>query len=101
MNTGFVNAVEMLPMPRAAGLDAAQLDGTRCVWCSRNPELGLGPRISVIAGALKRWEPRACRPCTSREAERVYGIHVRTCPRCSHRDPCPDSQALHALALQH
>lgn len=96
------SAAEMLPMPKAADLAPAQMDGTVCVWCARTPDGGgivLGPRISAIAGALQRWFPRACRACAGREAARVYQLHIKTCARCSHQDYCPDSQALHELAL--
>ncbi|MFF1548721.1 hypothetical protein [Streptomyces sp. NPDC058291] len=98
MNDGFVSAAEMLAVPRAADLDGEQVDGKRCVWCSGAASMQLGPRLSVIGGTLQRWEPRGCRPCARREAGRVYGIHITTCARCSHRDYCPDSQALQALA---
>ena len=104
MNAGFVNAVEMLPMPKLPGLAATQVDGTVCVWCGNHPDGGgirLGPRISVIGGALQRWEPRACRRCTGLEAARVYRLHLTTCARCMHRDHCPDSHALHALAEEY
>ena len=97
------SAAEMLPMPKAAGLTAAKMDGTVCVWCGRTPDGGgvkLGPRISVIAGALKRWFPRACRACAGKKAASVYQLHIQTCARCSHQDYCPDSRALHALALE-
>lgn len=103
MTTGYTCAAAMLPMPRTAGLASEQMDGTVCVWCARTPDGGgivLGPRISVIGGSLRRWEPRACRPCASRQAARVYGIHIGTCARCSHGDFCPDSHALHRLALE-
>lgn len=96
-------AVEMLPLPMAAGLASAQIDGTTCVWCGRTPDGGgikLGPRIRRTAEGLVRWHPRACRACAGRQAARVYKIHVTTCPRCTHRDYCPDSQALYALALE-
>ncbi|GKQ36907.1 hypothetical protein [Streptomyces sp. A012304] len=98
MNAGFVNAAEMLAVPKAARLARARVTGQLCVWCGKTPEMGIGPRLSVIDGVLQRWLPRACQSCASREAARVYGIHIRTCPRCSHRDYCPDSRALHALA---
>lgn len=103
MTTGYACAAEMLAMPKTTGLAPEQMDGTVCVWCARTPDGGgivLGPRISVIAGSLRRWLPRACRPCAGREAARVYGIHIGTCARCSHGDFCPDSQALRALALE-
>lgn len=102
MNLEFVSAGAMLPVPRAAALDVKQIDGTVCVWC-RGPaddRIDLGPRISPIAGVLKRWQPRACRACAGRNAARVHQLHIRTCARCSHRDYCPDSRALYGLVLE-
>jgi hypothetical protein len=102
MHPGFVNATEMLPVPRAAGLTRDQVEGKVCVWCGGSPDdhIDLGPRISVVRGKLQRWFPRACQACTGRNAIRVYRLHIGTCARCSHRDYCPDSAALHALALR-
>ncbi len=102
MNTGFVSAAEMLPMPRPGALSRDQVDGKVCVWCGGEPDdrIALGPRISPIAGTLKRWLPRACCPCAGRSASRVYQLHVRMCPRCSHGDYCPDGRALYGLALE-
>ena len=100
----FASAAEMLPTPKVADLTDAQIDGSVCVWCERTPDGGgikLGPRIRPTARSVERWFPRACRACAGREAARVYKIHVTTCARCGHRDYCPDSQALYALALQH
>lgn len=96
-------AVELLPMPRTHTLSAEQIDGAACVWCAKKvSDTGrkLGTRIRVAEGTVKRWRPRACRPCIGAQAARVYRLHVRTCGRCSHRDYCPDSQALHRLALE-
>ncbi|MEH0582829.1 hypothetical protein QA942_01445 [Streptomyces sp. B21-106] len=98
MNPGFVGAAEMLAVPRAAGLASERIDGKRCVWCAGPASMDLGPRLSVIDGVLQRWEPRGCRSCVRREAGRVYDIHVTTCARCSHRDYCPDREALARLA---
>jgi hypothetical protein len=100
VNPGFVNAPEMLPVPKAAGLAPERVEGKRCVWCGSAASVELGPRLSVVDGALKRWEPRACRSCARREAGRVYDIHITTCARCTHRDYCPDSQGLYTLALR-
>jgi len=100
VNPGFVCAVEMLPVPKAAGLARKRIAGTCCVWCGQTAALALGTRLSVIDGTLKRWEPRACQSCARREAGRVYDIHITRCARCSHRDYCPDSHALHELALE-
>lgn len=100
MNPGFVTAVEMLPVPKAADLTPERVAGERCVWCGNGADMGIGPRLSVVGGVLQRWTPRACRPCAGREAVRVHGIHIRTCARCSHHDYCPDSQALHTLGVK-
>ncbi|MEU5281134.1 hypothetical protein AB0G87_32540 [Streptomyces asoensis] len=94
-----MNAVEMLRVPKAADLAPERVEGKRCVWCGGAVSVDLGPRLSVIGGKLTRWEPRGCRSCVRREAGRVYDIHVTTCARCTHRDYCPDSKALYALAL--
>lgn len=99
-----IAAVEMLPMPKAHTLTGEQIEGKTCVWCAKRlgegVGLSLGPRIRVAPGGVRRWLPQACRPCTGVEAARVYQLHIRTCARCSHRDYCPDSIALHTLALE-
>lgn len=97
MHPGFVTGVEMLPVPKACDVAPERVDGTRCVWCGKGPAVDLGPRISPIGGTLQQWAPRGCRSCVGREAARVYGLHVGTCPRCSHGEYCPDSQALRKL----
>lgn len=99
MSAGVVDGVEMLPMPKAAGLARKRINGTVCVWCGSTPTMPLGPRLSVIRGKLLRWHPQACQPCVSKEAARVYRLHGDTCARCSHHDYCQDLSLLHALAL--
>jgi hypothetical protein len=99
VHPGFVNAAEMLRVPKAADLAPERVEGKRCVWCGGADTVVLGPRLSVIGGTLNRWHPRGCRPCTRREARRVHGIHITTCARCTHRDYCPDAKALYELAL--
>ncbi|MFI5800227.1 hypothetical protein [Streptomyces sp. NPDC051677] len=99
LHPDFVRPLEMLPVPKAAGLPVERVEGKRCVWCGGPTSVELGPRLSVIGGTLKRWEPSACRPCARREAGRVYDIHIRACARCSHYDYCPDARALYTLAL--
>ncbi|WP_327180664.1 hypothetical protein [Streptomyces sp. NBC_01334] len=99
MDSDFVDAAEMLPVPKAAGPASVRIDGKRCVWCGGAASMDLGPRLSVIDRVLKRWEPRGCRSCAKREARRVHDIHITTCARCIHRDHCPESNALYALAL--
>jgi hypothetical protein len=104
VNAGFVSAVEMLPMPKIDSLTPAQIDGLTCVWCGRTPDGGgivLGPRLSAVAGALRRWAPRGCRPCTGRKAAYVYQLHLTMCARCTHRDYCDDSHALRDLAQEY
>jgi hypothetical protein len=96
----YVSAVSMLPVPKAAGMPAERVEGKRCVWCGGPASIELGPRLSVIDGTLKRWEPRSCRSCARREAGRVYDVHITRCARCSHGDYCPDSHALYTLALR-
>jgi len=96
-----VCATEMLPVPRAADLGAEQVDGAACVWCGKAPDIGIGLRISVFTGTLRRWLPRACHACVGSQAVRVYRLHISSCARCSHRDYCPDSRALHELALEY
>ncbi|WP_333736359.1 hypothetical protein [Streptomyces sp. IBSBF 2806] len=98
MNPSFVNATEMLAVPRAEGLSPERIDGKRCVWCGGAKTVNLGPRISAIGGALQQWFPRGCQPCTRREAKRVHSIHITTCARCTHADYCPDSEALYRLS---
>ncbi|QJT04334.1 hypothetical protein G9272_31955 [Streptomyces asoensis] len=96
-------AAEMLPMPKVHTLTPEQIDGTACPWCSKplgDTGMKLGPRIRVADGAVRRWLPRACRKCVGVQAARVYRIHIGSCARCSHRDYCPDSRALRALALE-
>ena len=100
MNPGYSVAVEMLPMPRVTTLQPEQIEGTVCVWCASTPNLGLGPRISVMGGALARWFPRACTTCAATEAGRVVAIHIRSCHRCTSRAYCQDARALHALAAK-
>jgi hypothetical protein len=90
----------MLPLPCVATLDAERRDGQKCVWCSGDPSVSLGPRIGVVRGYLERFQPRACLSCVTGEAARVYGIHRRNCRRCGGATYCPDGRALYALAHQ-
>lgn len=99
----YGTAVELLAMPKTHTLTKKKLSGTVCVWCGKHLDedgLKLGPRLRVASGGVQRWLPRACRPCAGREAARVCAIHITTCARCSHHDYCPDSRALHRLALE-
>lgn len=95
------DAGELLPLPRTDGLTQPQLDGETCVWCSVKPRVPfrLGIRLSSHRGRLLRWTPIAHKRCASTRAARVHRIHIQSCARCSHGDYCPDSRALHALAL--
>lgn len=97
MHTGFVNATEMLPMPRATGLPIDRIEGERCVWCGHPPSVDLGPRLSTLDGSLHPWHPKGCAACTRREAQRVYRIHISNCARCDRSHYCQDARALHAL----
>lgn len=100
----YGGAVELLAMPKTYTLTSEQIEGTACVWCIKplgDTGLRLGPRIRVAGTGVQRWLPRACRPCISLEAARVHQIHLRTCARCSHGEHCPDSRALHNLALEY
>jgi hypothetical protein len=102
VHPGFLNPVEMLPMPKASGLTSAQIGGTACPWCAvqfgTDAGTPLGPRLRVMVGCLEQWFPRACRPCIRREAARVADLHDETCGRCSRNVYCTDSRALHQLA---
>ena len=102
MNPGFVNALEMLPVPKTANPTHPRGRVVRgcCIWCGKAAALDLGPRLKVIDGVLHRFTPRACEDCTHREAERLCTAHRRTCARCCGREHCHDSQALHQLALE-
>lgn len=96
------SALEMLVMPRVHTLAADQIEGSACVWCASQPKDGtalrLGPRIRIAEDGVRRWWPRACRPCAAAEAGRVYEVHIHSCGRCSHRQYCADSRALYRLA---
>jgi hypothetical protein len=95
----FADPIAMLPMPRAADLPYEQIEGERCVWCGGKPKVDLGPRISVINGALLRWHPRACRECVREEAGKVHETHIRTCAYCTPACYCMDARALYQLTL--
>jgi hypothetical protein len=94
----FVDARQMLAVPRLDTRTEAQAAGADCVWCEAAAPVDLGPRLSVFQGALHRWNPRACRPCARREAGRVYELHIRACARCTPLVCCEDARALHALS---
>lgn len=96
MNPAFVNALEMLPIPKTADRTPG-----RCVWCGHQATLlDLGPRLYVADGQLHRWTPRACQDCAEHQAALTYQTHRTTCARCTKWEHCPDSQALHQLALE-
>ncbi|MEU9173043.1 hypothetical protein AB0D34_35620 [Streptomyces sp. NPDC048420] len=98
VHPGFVDAHQMLAVPRISTRTEAQTEGRRCVWCSGPASVDLGPRLSARDGILERWEPRACLSCTRREAGRVYDVHVGACARCAPALYCPDARALHSLS---
>jgi hypothetical protein len=97
VHPGFVNAVEMLPMPRAVGLPIERIEGERCVWCGGAAAFNLGPRLSTLDGTLHSWRPKGCSACTRQEGRRVFQLHIRNCARCCRTQYCPDARALHAL----
>lgn len=98
MHPGFVNAHQMLAVPRIHTRTKPQIEGRRCVWCRAPATAELGPRLSARDGVLERWEPRACAPCIRREAGRVFRLHVGTCARCTPAVYCVDARALHDLS---
>lgn len=98
MNPGFVDVLQMLPVPETAGPLRGRGARGRCVWCGQEPELSLGPRLKVIDRKLHRWMPRACEPCARRKAAQVYASHRGSCARCTEREYCLDARALYCLA---
>lgn len=98
VHPAFVDAHQMLPLPRFKTLPATRTSGKRCVWCGATATVPLGPRLSTHNGTLHRWNPRSCDPCTRREAARVYQLHIRSCARCAPRLYCEDARALHELS---
>jgi hypothetical protein len=94
MHPGFVDAAKMLAVPKLGTRTEAQAEGADCVWCGGPASV----RLSTCGGALALWHPRACRPCTRREADRVYRLHITTCARCTPWVYCPDARALDALS---
>lgn len=97
MHPDFVNAAEMLALPRTSGLAEERLKGRRCVWCGGASTVDLGPRVSTLNGGLHPWRPKSCTACARREARRTFNIHVQNCARCCRTRYCPDASALHAL----
>lgn len=99
MNRGFVNALEMLPVSRTP--DPTWGRGARgcCLWCGEEASLSLGPRLKIIDGALQCWMPRSCADCAESQASLAHKAHRATCARCTEWEHCPDSRALHRLAL--
>jgi hypothetical protein len=102
VHSGFVNALEMLPMPRVRGLTSAQITGRACPWCRQafdaDAGIALGTRIRPVGVRLEQWFPRACAPCIRRQAGRVARLHTETCMRCTRHAYCADGRALHQLA---
>jgi hypothetical protein len=98
MHPGFVRAVELLPVPRPDHIHPDQAAGSACVWCGKEPTVGLGSRLTTRLGTVNAWAPRACQPCAASEAARVLAIHVTSCYRCCCRDRCADARALRQLA---
>lgn len=99
MHPGFIDARQMLAVPRLGTIPATRVTGGLCVWCGAKATVPLGPRLSSQDGALHRWNPRSCGPCTRREAARVYQLHIRSCSRCAPLLYCVDARALHELSI--
>ncbi|MCI3153242.1 hypothetical protein ELQ39_16030 [Streptomyces sp. GB4-14] len=93
-----MRAPELLPVPRPDRIHPEQAAGRTCVWCTAEPTISLGTRMTTRLGTVVSWAPRACHPCAAREAARVLAIHIRSCYRCCVRDGCPDARALRQLA---
>ena len=98
MNPGFVNALEMLPVPKTVDPARGWADRGRCIWCGQEATLDLGPRLKVIDGVLHRWTPRGCADCARRKAALTHQSHRASCARCTECEHCPDSRALYRLA---
>jgi hypothetical protein len=98
MNPGFVNALEMLPVPKRISPTPGQAAGDHCVWCGHAATVDLGPRLRITDEGLHRWKPRTCTPCALSNAKEAYDLHRATCARCTKWEHCHDSRALYALA---
>lgn len=81
-------------------MSLAQREGRACPWCNTpvTAETGidLGERDLPRFGAVIH--PRACRPCTSREARASFAHHCRMCGACARDEFCPDKMPLYRLA---
>jgi hypothetical protein len=97
VHPSFVNAAEMLAMPRTHTLSEEQMEGRQCVWCSGPDTIDMGPRLSTFRGRLHPWRPKGCEDCTRAAAQRSFNLHIRSCARCSRVQYCQDARALHAL----
>ncbi len=98
VHPGYVRAPELLPVPRPDRIHPEQAAGRACVWCTAEPTIGLGTRMTTRLGKVDTWAPRACDGCAARQAARVLTIHVKNCYRCRERDGCLDARALRQLA---
>ncbi|MGW2620336.1 hypothetical protein [Streptomyces sp. NPDC001500] len=90
-------------VPRQTGLTPEQIRGAHCVWCATQltaAAVDLGRRQGSYQGVYGPWFPRACDPCTRKEAARILTLHDGSCRICA-RPPysrCPDRVALSRLA---
>lgn len=100
---GAADIVTVLGVPRQNNLTPEQVRGAHCVWCATKltaAAVDLGRRQGSYQGVYGPWFPRACDPCTRKEAARILAIHVTSCERCARPLPayCPDRGALSRLA---
>lgn len=80
----------------------AQREGRACPWCNTavtaETSVDLGerdlPRFNAVI------HPRACRPCTSREARASFAHHCRMCGACARDEVCADKMSLYRLAKE-
>ncbi|MDF3144510.1 MULTISPECIES: hypothetical protein [unclassified Streptomyces] len=95
-------ALKLLPLPKTSTLSDAQRRGVNCAWCAivltAETARSLGARPAPGGGQMF---PRGCISCVSCEAERVYNVHSRSCPRCAAgRAECGIGRALQRTTLE-
>lgn len=96
---------DLLPLPMLGKLTPEQIRGASCVWCTAPltgaTAIDFGACHGSLMGQATIWYPRACAPCTSKQARQEYATHPRTCEQCTD-DPtvCGDRRALRRLALE-
>ena len=102
MHPDYIQAGELLAVPRPDRVRPEQAAGTMCVWCDQPPTVDLGVRLSTSSGQhpgrLRRWHPHACQACAAQHAADVYATHITRCHACR---PvyCQDARALHDLSI--